>query len=137
MNKILINIINIMNNGNSNLFDAITYNDILNFEQSNNIHLPKDYAKFLCFADGGELYLPAGVQLFGILHKPIIDVHCNDRPDDNYVVIGYLSNGDPILFRKNSEQILIYNIENNVIEDDEIYDDFSSFLEDLKNILGL
>lgn len=82
-------------------------------------------------------YICQRVYRFGILHEPTINVLCDDRPDDNYVVIGYLSNGDPILFKKNSEQISIYNIENNTIEADEIYDNFSSFLNDLKEILGL
>ena len=119
------------------LFNGITKSDISVFEYANSVILPHDYAEFLCLADGGELYLPAGIQLFGILHEPTINVLCDERPDDNYVVIGYLSNGDPILFKKNSEQISIYNIESNIIETDEIYGNFSSFLNDLKEILGL
>ena len=125
------------NNYDHNLLDAATYNDISMFEQVNNIRLPRDYIKFLCLADGADLYLPAGVQLFGVLHKPTIDILCEDRPNNEYIVIGYLSNGDPVLFKKESEEISIYNIEDNIIEDDEIYKDFSSFLTDLKNILGL
>ena len=119
------------------LFNGITKNDILVFEHANSVILPHDYAEFLCLTDGGELYLPASIQILGILHEPTINVLCDDRPDDNHVVIGYLSNGDPILFKKNSEQISIYNIENDTIEADEIYDNFSSFLNDLKEILGL
>ena len=129
---------NIMQNRTMHsLFNGITKKDISVFENTNSVSLPREYAEFLCLADGGELYPPAGVQLLGILHKPIIDVLCNDRPNDDYVVIEYLSNGDPILFRKNSEQISIYNIENDTIEDDETYDSFSDFLIDLSGILGL
>ena len=55
--------------------------------------------------------MPAGVQFYGVTHKPLINVDCNDRPDDPYVVIGALDTGDPILFKKGSEQISIYNQE--------------------------
>lgn len=138
MSEFLKSYQNIIKDNNShNLFDAITLDDILTFEQDKNIRLPRDYAHFLRLADGGDLYLPAGIQLFGILHEPVIDILNNDRPNPNYIVIGYLSNGDPILFKKNSEQISIYNIEIGIIENDEIYNNFSSFLDDLKNILGL
>lgn len=138
MSEILKSYKNIIKDNNAhNLFDAITFDDILTFEQDKNIRLPRDYAHFLSLADGGDLYLPAGIQLFGVLHEPVIDIFNNDRPNPNYIVIGYLSNGDPILFKKNSEQISIYNIEIGVIENDEIYNNFSSFLDDLKNILGL
>ena len=127
----------VKNNYNHNLLDAATYSDISMFEQVNNIRLPRDYTKFLYLADGADLYLPAGVQLFGVSHKPTIDILCEDRPNDEYIVIGYLSNGDPVLFKKDNKEISIYNIKDNTIEDDETYKDFSSFLADLENILGL
>ena len=81
--------------------------------------------------------MPAGVQFYGITHKPLINVDCSDRPDDSYVVSGALDIGDPILFKKGSEQISIYNQEAGQIEDDEIYDDFFAFLIDLCNLLGI
>lgn len=76
-------------------------------------------------------------KLYGVEHKPVIDVNNNDRHSDEYVVIGALASGDPILCEKASERILIYNQEAGRIEDDEIYDDFISFLNDLCDLLGI
>ena len=89
------------------------------------------------FSDGGDCFLPAGVQFYGISHKPIINISDDDRPNDKYIVIGALSTGDPVLCEKEGETISIYNHEAGVIEDDEIYDDFYAFLKDLPDLLGI
>lgn len=68
---------------------------------------------------------------------PIIEVNDNDRPSDNYIVIGALASGDPILFEKGTEKIAIYNHEAGRIEDDEVYTDFFTFLKDLYDLLGI
>lgn len=107
------------------------------FENKNNVTLPLQYKKWLCFSDGGEFFLPAGLQLYGVDHTPIIDVNDNDRPSDNYIVIGALASGDPILFEKGTEKIAIYNHEVGRIEDDEVYTDFFTFLKDLYDLLGI
>ena len=91
----------------------------------------------MLYSDGGHICLPAGIQFYGVSQKPQIDISSDDRPDDTYVVIGALATGDPILFKKDTEQVAIYNQEANKIEDDEVYDDFFKFLNDYKNILGL
>ena len=31
------------------------------------------------FSDGGEFFLPAGVQMYGVAHKPLINVKEDDR----------------------------------------------------------
>ena len=81
--------------------------------------------------------MPAGVQLYGVAHKPVIDVNDSDRPNEEYVVIGALASGDPILCKKEGEQIAIYNHEAGRIEEDEIYQDFYAFLSDLYELLGI
>jgi len=48
-----------------------------------------------------------------------------------------LATGDPILFEKGTEQISIYNHEDGKIEDDETYQDFCEFLDDLYELLGI
>lgn len=48
--------------------------------------------------------MPAGVQFYGIEHKPIIDVNSADCPDDKHIVIGALSTGDPILCERDGEK---------------------------------
>ncbi len=116
---------------------AATEDQISAFEESHKIKLPKKYREWLQLSDGGDCFQPAGVQFYGVSHKPLIDVDCNDRPDDSYVVIGALDTGDPILFKKDSEQISIYNQEAGRIEEDEVYDDFFAFLNDLYDLLGI
>ncbi len=117
--------------------DATTEESIKIFETEKEVNLPSKYKEWLQFSDGGELFLPAGVQLYGVNHKPLIDANDQSRPSDNYIVIGALSSGDPILCEKSSEKISIYNQGAGKIEDDEIYDDFISFLNDLYELLGI
>lgn len=107
------------------------------FEKENDIKLPSKYKQWLEFSDGGECFLPAGVQFYGIAHKPLIDVNCDERPEKKYIVIGALSTGDPILCTKEGELISIYNKEAGTIEEDEIYTDFFAFLNDLYALLGI
>ncbi len=123
--------------GEMNFCKETTENKILEFEKEHNIKLPAKYKEWLLFSDGGEFFLPAGIQLFGIENKPTIDVDNNDRPSEEYIVIGALASGDPILCEKAGEKIAIYNQEAGRIEDDEIYDDFIAFLNDLYNLLGI
>lgn len=123
--------------GKMSFFEGATEDQIASFEKEHELSLPIKYKEWLTFSDGGDFFLPAGVQFYGVTRKPIINVDCDDRPSEKYIVIGALSTGDPILFEKGSEKISIYNLEAERIEDDEIYDDFISFLNDLTNILGI
>jgi len=126
----------ILDQGRQDLNDAAGNLSIENFESAYHIALPEQYKKWLCFSDGGELFHPVDVQLYGVAHEPIIDVHDSDRPDDSYIVIGRLASGDTIVFKNGQEQISIFNIEGNRIEKDEIYDNFYTFLKDLNNLVG-
>ena len=110
---------------------------IADFENKHNIKFPSKYREWLRFCDGGEFFQPAGVQMYGVAHKPIIDVFNNDRPSSNYIVIGALASGDPILCEKGNETISIYNHVAGRIESDEIYKDFYAFLNDLYEMLGI
>jgi hypothetical protein len=116
---------------------AATEDKIVEFEAKHGFNLPSKLKEWLLFSDGGECYLPAGIQLYGVTHKPEIDVNDNDRPDDNYIVIGALSTGDPILCEKSGEHIFIYNHEAGKIEDDEVFSDFFIFLSSLDEVLGI
>lgn len=107
------------------------------FEDNNSIKLPSQYREWLHFSDGGECFLPAGVQFYGVNHKPLIEVNSNNLSEKKYIIIGALSTGDPILCENNAETISIYNLESGRIEEDEIYKDFHAFLNDLYDILGI
>ena len=117
--------------------EGTTEEQIVAFEKENKTRLPSQFREWLLFCDGGEFFLPAGIQLYGVAHKPLIDVNDNDRPSDNYIVIGALATGDPILCEKEGEQISIYNHEAGRIESDEVYPNFLEFLKDLYNLLGI
>lgn len=118
-------------------FEAATLKDIRNFEHKNNIQFPKSFKDWLLLSDGGDLYLPAGVQFYGVAHKPLVEVDSDDSPDKNYVVIGTLSMGDPIVFKNGNEDISIYNHEEARIDTEETFCDFASFLQNLPGIIGL
>ena len=123
--------------GKMRFLECATENQIVEFEKKHNVTLPQKYKAWLQFSDGGEFFLPAGVQMYGVTHKPVIDVSDDDRPNDTYIVIGALASGDPILCKKDSECISIYNHEAGRIESDEIYTDFFAFLNDLYELLGI
>ena len=128
---------NLKKQGRMNFIEEATEEQISLFEKKHDFLLPSRYKEWLLFCDGGELFLPAGVQLYGVSHKPVIDVDDDDRPNKEYIVIGALASGDPILCEKDSEKISIYNHEGGRIEDDEIYEDFFAFLTDLYDLLGI
>ena len=128
---------NIKKQGKHSFLEDATEEQISQFEESNTIVFPKQYKEWLLYSDGGELFLPAGVQFYGVNQKPIIDVNDNDRPNNNFIVIGALSTGDPVVFEKGSEKISIYNQEAERLEADEIYENFFEFLKDLHSLLGI
>ena len=117
--------------------EGATEEQITRFEKEHEITLPEKYKEWLLHSDGGELFLPAGVQFYGVAHKPVIDVNENDRPDENYIVIGALASGDPVLCEKLGEKISIYNHEAGSVDDELTYDDFYTFLNDLYDLLGI
>lgn len=138
MNGELREIVNqLKNQGKMDFSEGATDEQVKQFEKENDVHLPLKYKEWLLFSNGGECFLPAGVQFYGVSHKPLINVSDDDRPNDRYVVIGALSTGDPILCEKDRETISIYNHEAGVIEDDEVYEDFYAFLRDLPDLLGI
>lgn len=123
--------------GKTRFLEAATEEQIAMFEKENDIKLPTQYKEWLQYSDGGELYLPAGVQLYGVAHKPLIDKDDNDRPDDNYIVIGALASGEPVLFKKDEEKFYIYDHESREFDDVMTYDDFVALLKDLYDLLGI
>lgn len=138
ISKELKSIVDLLNKqGKMDYLNGATNEQILDFEKKNAFLLPSKYKEWLLYSDGGECYLPVGVQFYGVAHKPLIDVNDNNRPDDTYIVIGALPNGDPVLIKKGTETISIFNQEAGKIEYDEVYNDFFTFLNDLYNILGI
>ena len=123
--------------GKMRFLEAATEEHIIEFETANEIKLPSKYKEWLLFSDGGEYFLPAGVQMYGVEHKPLIDVKDEDRPDDSYIVIGSLGSGDPILFQKDSEKIFVYDHEAGELDDELTYEDYFAFLNDLYDLLGI
>ena len=123
--------------GKMAFLEGATEEQISQFEKEKEIKFPEKYKEWLRFSDGGECFLPAGVQFYGVAHKPLIDVNENDRPDDNYIVIGALASGDPVLCEKAGEKIAIFDHETGSIDDELVYDDFFALLNDLYDLLGI
>lgn len=128
---------NLSKQGKMSFLEATSEDITVAFEKENGITLPVRYKEWLQLSDGGEFFLPAGIQLYGVAHKPVIDVNNDSRPNEKYIVIGTLASGDPILCEKDSEKISIYNQEADRIEEDEVYEDFIAFLKDLYDLLGI
>ena len=86
--------------GKMKYLEAASEEQIKKFETENNVKLPSKYKEWILFSDGGEFFLPAGVQMYGVAYKPLIDVTDADRRDDTYSVIGAFSTGDDLLCLK-------------------------------------
>lgn len=127
----------IKDQGKMSFLEGATEEQIAKFEEGNEVQLPEKYKEWLLYSDGGDLYLPAGVQLRGVAHKPLIDLEDNDRPDDNYIVVGALASGEPVLFKKNEEKFFVYDHESQELDDDLTYDDFFALIKDLYDLLGI
>lgn len=123
--------------GKMAFLEGTTEAKIADFEKEKNITLPNKYKDWLLFSDGGEFFLPAGIQLYGVAHKPLIDIENDDSFNDNYIVIGALASGDPVLCEKSGEKIAIYDNETGCIDDELVYDDFIAFLNDMYDLLGI
>ena len=123
--------------GKMNFLEGATEDQISQFEKDNDIVLPSKYKEWLAFCDGGEFFLPAGVQMYGVVHKPIIDIEDNDRPDAKYIVIGRLASGDPVLCENNQEKIYVFDHEVGEFDKELTYGDFFAFLNDLYDLLGV
>ena len=123
--------------GKMAFLEGATEEQISQFEQEHEVVLPQKYKEWLQYSDGGEFFLPAGVQLYGVAHKPLIDIEDDDRPNDNYIVIGALASGDPVLCEKSGEKIAIFDNETGSIDDELVYDDFYALLNDLYDLLGI
>ena len=123
--------------GHHDFVGNVTVKQIEQFEKDKDVTLPSQYKEWLQYSDGGCLFLPGGVQFYGVGHLPLINEDDDDRPDDSFIVIGALATGDPILCKKDGEEVCIYNHEAGRIESDERYPDFFSFLDDLYDLLGI
>lgn len=133
--KELVDIFN--KQGKMDFLEAITEEKADDFEKLHDIKMPTKYKEWLQYSDGGELFLPAGIQLYGLEHKPMLDVNDNSRPNDDYIVIGVFASGDPILAKKDEETISIFNQEIGEIDDELIFPDFIAFLRELPDLLGI
>lgn len=118
-------------------YNSTTKEKISEFEKKHSFNLPKKYKEWLLFSDGGELFLPAGIQLYGIEHKPVIDINDSLKPSKDYIVIGAFASGDSILCKKDKEIISIYNQEIGKIDEELVFKDFIIFLKELYELLGL
>ncbi|MDY6275243.1 MAG: SMI1/KNR4 family protein [Succinivibrionaceae bacterium] len=123
--------------GTMSFLEPATEEQISAFEKENGITFPEEYREWLSFSDGGELFLPAGVQFYGVAHKPLIDVNDDRRPDDSYVAVGGLCDGAPVLFKKGSRKFAVYYPEDGEIYDGFTYEDFYDFLDNLYDLLGM
>lgn len=90
--------------GKMSFLEETTKEKISEFEKERSVKLPTKFNEWLLFSDGGEIFLPASIQLYGIEHKPVIDVDNNNRPSEDYIVNGALASGDTILCEKAGEK---------------------------------
>lgn len=54
--------------GKMSFLEETTEEKISEFEKEHSVKLPAKYKEWLLFSDGGEFFLPAGIQLYGVEH---------------------------------------------------------------------
>lgn len=106
------------------------------FEAACGLRLPEPYREWLQLSDGGLLFPPAGLQLYGVAHKPLLSPAEKGCPE-GYLVAGTMPYGDPVLMEKGSGRFMLYNQETGEIAPEETFPDFVSFLDRLPALLGL
>ncbi len=115
----------------------VTAEDIRRFEERTGIRIPALYREWLQISDGGYLFPPAGLQLYGVSHRPLIQLAADIPADGVYAIAGAMPYGDPVLFKVGSEEFMLFNQEDGRIEPEEVFPDFSSFLDHIPSLLGL
>lgn len=109
--------------------------DISFFETRYNVVIPAQYKEWLLYSDGGEILPPAGLQLYGVNHIPLIGVIRDEIPY-GYIMIGRLANGDPVIAGRDDETITIYDHEKKCIRQGVTYSGFYAFIKDLPHVFA-
>ena len=110
--------------------------ELARFEAACGIRLPAPYRDWLQISDGGLLFPPAGLQLYGVAHKPLLSPADKGCPE-GYLPAGTMPYGDPILLEKETGRFALYNQERGEIAPEETFPDFLAFLDRLPALLGL
>ena len=95
--------------------------EIADFETKNKLVFPESVKDWLKYTDGCCLF-NSTVQLYGVIHTPLIDVEPKGV-DNGFIEIGAFNYGDSVCIK--SEQSTIFLCGETIIE----YSDFEEFLE--------
>ena len=118
------------NQGKMYFYKGASEEQIHEFETKNSIKLPDKYREWLLYSDGGGFF-QYDVQIYGVTHKPVIEINDDRSPDDKYIVIGKTLLGDPVLIEKGKETISIISLDDEETDSNVEYEDFFAFLRGL------
>lgn len=122
--------------GRIRLAPGASEEELAGFEAAAGLRLPAPYREWLRLSDGGLLFPPAGLQLYGVAHEPLLSPAAQDCPE-GHLMAGTMPYGDPVLMEKGSGRFMLYNQETGEIAPEESFPDFGSFLDRLPALLGL
>lgn len=115
--------------GRISLKAPATKEEIDAFKKTNEVCLPEQLSEWLMISDGGDLLLPAGVQLYGVSHKPFIEMDERVIPKDRGIVIGAMANGDPVVCFFEDGRVAIYDNEAGCFDEDEVFPCLEDFFD--------
>ena len=104
--------------------------EISEFERSNGAVLPVSFRSWLEISDGGRLFLPEGIELYGVVHPPLLELDDPYTPEGGWLVVGMMPDTDLVLVSLTGEATVVYNREGGTFDDAVRYGDFLAFLED-------
>ena len=126
-----------MKNLKLKLRDRASGGQIEEFQKRNNITLPMKYQAFLHFSDGIEVDTPDSIKFYGIASPTPIKPNAISVGSFLFTIIGKLSDSELVLVTNESQKIFVYNLKTKTIPAERIYNNFSDFLENLKDILHI
>ena len=105
--------------------------EISEFERSNGVVLPVSFRSWLEISDGGRLFFPEGIELYGVVHPPLLELDDPYTPEGGWLVVGMMPDTDLVLVSLKGEATVVYNREGGTFDDAVCYGDFLAFLEDI------
>lgn len=123
--------------GRMSFTSGATEEQIRAFEEREHVRLPSLYKEWLAYSDGGYLFLPGGIQLYGVGKGPFVGMGNRRGVPDDCMVIGVLMSGGLVLMKKDGGEVSVFYPDGCIAGLHETYPDFLVFLMAACDMYGI